>query len=269
MLTRGRARSPSSIAHAGARSRDAALVALDRPPRGAGGRIRVAHATPASHPAAGSQTRLSCPSQPSITASTTPASSWCTFQRLSPHASTDKRADIEALAASIAAHGLLQNLSVVAVEDETYAVVAGARRLAALKLLAKSGKIAKDASIPCTLVAPAMSAEASLAENVQRVAMHPMDEMEAFAALVDGGLSTGAVAERFGCSVRHVEQRLALARLSPKLRAAYRKGEITLEVARAFCLSDDHGVQERLFKQLGNPITHAYAARAAKTSSAP
>ena len=65
----------------------------------------------------------------------------------SPHASnvrrTDKRADIEALAASIAAHGLLQNLAVVASDDETYAVIAGARRLAALKLLAKSGKIAK------------------------------------------------------------------------------------------------------------------------------
>lgn len=178
---------------------------------------------------------------------------------------TDKRADIEALAASIAAHGLLQNLSVVAGDDETYAVIAGARRLAALKLLAKSGKIAKDAPIACTLVDAAMGAEASLAENVQRVAMHPMDEMEAFAALVDADLSIDAVAERFGCTIRHVEQRLALARLSPKLRAAYRKGEITLDVARAFCLSDDHGVQERLLKQLGKPVTHAYAVRAALT----
>ena len=76
---------------------------------------------------------------------------------------TDKRADIEALAASIAAHGLLQNLSVVPTEDGRYAVVAGARRLAALRLLIKQGRLARDFAAPCNIVEPALSAEASLA----------------------------------------------------------------------------------------------------------
>jgi ParB family chromosome partitioning protein len=174
---------------------------------------------------------------------------------------TDKRADIEALAASIAAHGLLQNLSVVRAEDGRYAVVAGSRRLAALRLLIKQGKLARDFAAPCTIIEPALSAEASLAENVQRVAMNAMDEMEAFARLVDDGMSVEAIAERFGASVRHVEQRLALGRLSPKIRAAYRKGDLTLDVARAFCLTDDHGAQERLFKQVPKPITHAPSIR--------
>lgn len=170
---------------------------------------------------------------------------------------TDKRADIEALAASIAAHGLLQNLSVVRAEDGRYAVVAGSRRLAALRLLIKQGRLARDFAAPCTIIEPALSAEASLAENVQRVAMNAMDEMEAFAHLADDGMSVEAIAERFGASVRHVEQRLALGRLSPKIRAAYRKGDLTLDVARAFCLTDDHAAQERLFKQVPKPITHA------------
>lgn len=174
---------------------------------------------------------------------------------------TDKRADIEPLAASIAAHGLLQNLSVVRAEDGRYAVVAGSRRLAALKLLIKQGKLARDFAAPCTIIEPELSAEASLAENVQRVAMNAMDEMEAFARLVDDGMSVEAIAERFGASVRHVEQRLALGRLSPKIRAAYRKGDLTLDVARAFCLTDDHAVQERLFKQVSKPITHAPSIR--------
>jgi ParB family chromosome partitioning protein len=174
---------------------------------------------------------------------------------------TDKRADIEALAASIAAHGLLQNLSVVRAEDGRYAVVAGSRRLAALRLLIKQGKLARDFTAPCMLIKPQLSAEASLAENVQRVAMNAMDEMEAFARLVDDGIGVEAIAERFGTSVRHVEQRLALGRLSPKIRAAYRKGELTLDVARAFCLTDDHGAQERLFKQVPKPITHAPSIR--------
>ncbi len=176
---------------------------------------------------------------------------------------TDKRADVEALAASIAAHGLLQNLSVVRSEDGRYAVVAGARRLAALRLLAKQGRIARDFPAPCTIVEASLGAEASLAENVQRVAMNAMDEMEAFAGLVDDGMSVEEVAARFGVSVRHVEQRMALGRLSPKLRAAYRKEEITLDVARAFCLTDDIEAQERLFKQFGKPITHAASVRAA------
>jgi len=169
---------------------------------------------------------------------------------------TAKRADIEALAASIAAHGLLQNLSVVHAEDGRYAVVAGSRRLAALRLLIKQGKLARDFSVPCTIIEPELSAEASLAENIQRVAMNAMDEMEAFARLVDDGMSVEAIAERFGAGVRHVEQRLALGRLSPKIRTAYRKGDLTLDVARAFCLTDDHGAQERLFKQVPKPITH-------------
>lgn len=179
---------------------------------------------------------------------------------------TDKRADIEALAASIAAHGLLQNLSVVHAEDGRYAVVAGARRLAALRLLIKQGRLARDFAAPCNIVEPALSAEASLAENVQRVAMNAMDEMEAFARLVDDGMSVEAVAERFGANVRHVEQRLALGRLSSKIRAAYRKGELTLDVARAFCLTDDHAAQERLFKQVPKPITHAPTIRNALAS---
>ena len=174
---------------------------------------------------------------------------------------TDKRADIEALAASIAAHGLLQNLSAVRLDDGRFAVVAGARRLAALRLLIKQGRLPRDFAAPCTIIEPELSAEASLAENVQRVAMNAMDEMEAFARLVDDGMSVDAIAERFGASVRHVEQRLALGRLSPKIRAAYRKGDLTLDVARAFCLTDDHSAQERLFKQVPKPITHAPSIR--------
>ncbi len=189
------------------------------------------------------------------------------LSKLSVHAAnvrrTDKRADIEALAASIAAHGLLQNLSVVRGEDGRYGVIAGARRLAALRLLAKDGRIAKDFAAPCTIVDAAIGPEASLAENIQRVAMHPMDEMEAFVGLANEGMSVEDIAIRFGATVRHVEQRLALGRLSPKLRAAYRKSEITLDVARAFCLSDDHATQERIFKQFGKPITYAQSVRAA------
>ena len=79
-------------------------------------------------------------------------------------------------------------------------------------------------------------------------------------------MSADDVARRFGCTVRLVEQRLALARLSPKIRAAYRKGDINLDVARAFAINDDHAAQERVFRQFAKPITHAPSVRNALTA---
>lgn len=48
---------------------------------------------------------------------------------------TDKKPELDALAASISAHGLLQNLAVTAREDGKYEVVAGGRRVGALNRL--------------------------------------------------------------------------------------------------------------------------------------
>lgn len=178
---------------------------------------------------------------------------------------TERKREIDALAASIAAHGLLQNLTVTERGAGKYAVVAGARRHAALKLLARQGERARDWPVPCHVVDAAVAVEASLAENVQRIDMNAMDEVEAYAALVDGGASVANIAQRFGATIRHVEQRLALARLSPRLRTAYRKGELTLDVARAFCLDPDHAAQERVFKGLSKPISNTHAVRSALT----
>lgn len=62
-------------------------------------------------------------------------------------------ASIPELASSIDRVGLLQNLTVTACSDgEHYEVVAGKRRLAALKLLAKRHKIDKAHDVPCLLV---------------------------------------------------------------------------------------------------------------------
>jgi hypothetical protein len=72
---------------------------------------------------------------------------------------TGVKTGIDELAASIAAHGLLQNLQVRPVPDGKYQVVAGARRLAALKLLAKRKEVAKDVEIGCNVLAAEDDAE--------------------------------------------------------------------------------------------------------------
>jgi ParB/RepB/Spo0J family partition protein len=180
----------------------------------------------------------------------------------------DKKIAIDELAASILAHGLLQGLSVVAVEGDRYQVSAGGRRLAALKLLLKRKAITGDFEVPCQIVPAEIAEEASLAENVQRVAMHPLDEVEAFGRLFAEGQTEDAIAARFGASVRHVRQRLALSALSPVLKAAFRKGELGLEAARAFCLVSEHDRQDAVFAIMPKPVANAYAVRSYLTQGA-
>jgi len=87
------------------------------------------------------------------------------------------RLSIPELAASIARIGLLQNLVVIlAADGEQYEVVAGDRRLTALKLLAKKKRIPADYEVACLLVPDASARTVSLAENLLREQMHPADQ---------------------------------------------------------------------------------------------
>jgi ParB family chromosome partitioning protein len=170
---------------------------------------------------------------------------------------TDSNKGIDELAASIAAHGLLQSLVVRKDKRGKYAVVAGQRRLLALKSLSEDETIDANRPIPCTIIAgDTNAAEISLAENVQREAMHPADEFEAFRELIDGGMPLADVAARFGVSEHVVKQRLKLAHVSPSLIAAYRAGEMTLEHVMAFTVTDDHALQERVWNEIPERRKH-------------
>ncbi|MBY5286873.1 ParB/RepB/Spo0J family partition protein [Pseudomonas aeruginosa] len=161
---------------------------------------------------------------------------------------TTPRQSIPELAASIARIGLLQNLIVIlAAGGKQYEVVAGDRRLTALKLLAKKKRIPTDYEVPCLLVADASARTVSLAENVQRENMHPADQFAAFAALVKEGRPIEDIAADFGVSPLVVQRRLKLANVSPRLMADYRAGGVTLEQLMALTITDDHAAQEAAF----------------------
>ena len=171
---------------------------------------------------------------------------------------TGAGAGIEALAASIQAHGLLQSLVVRPKLDgeghasDRYEVVAGGRRLAALKLLAKQKRITKSIPVPCRVLDAdgVDGAEASLAENIVRQDMHPADQFEAFSALHQGGIGIEDIAARFGVSAHTVRQRLRLASVSPALIQAYRDEELTLDHLTAFGVTGDQEAQDQVFGQL-------------------
>ncbi|MDX7079545.1 ParB/RepB/Spo0J family partition protein [Citrobacter freundii] len=158
------------------------------------------------------------------------------------------RMSIPELAASIQRVGLLQNLIVIAAADgEHYEVVAGGRRLAALKLLAKKRRISKEWEVPCLLVADGTARTASLTENVQREDMHPADQFEAFAALVAEGRPIEDIAADFSVSPLVVQRRLKLANVSPRLLADYRAEAVSLDQLMALAITDDHAAQESAF----------------------
>ncbi len=165
----------------------------------------------------------------------------------------DGNAEAE-MKASIANHGLLENL-VVRSEGSggSYAVVAGGRRLTALKALAADGVLDAAHPVPCLVIdGNAAPAELSLAENVVRIAMHPADQVIAFTKLAESGVTAAAIAARFGTSERLVEQRLRLGNAAPELLDAYRAGEIDLETLKAFAVTTDHARQIAVWEQVAD-----------------
>src|SRR4051794_22964653 len=113
---------------------------------------------------------------------------------------TERTAGLEELIASIAAHGVRQNLNVRPITGGRYEVVAGGRRLLALKQLVKDGRLSADAPVACLVLDDGDDpAEISLVENAVRRSMHPDDQCAAFQALSDQQqLSIEDIAARFG-----------------------------------------------------------------------
>src|SRR5215469_3670333 len=161
---------------------------------------------------------------------------------------------IEELADDIARRTLLQSLTARAVRDadgnETgmFEIPAGGRRYRALELLVKQKLLAKTAPIPCVVREGGIAEEDSLAENVQRAPLHPLDQFRAFLALREKGQSEEEIAAAFFVSVNVVKQRLKLASVSPALLDAFAEDAMTLDQLMAFTVSGDHERQEQVFE---------------------
>lgn len=177
---------------------------------------------------------------------------------MSPHnvRKTEKSANTAALAASILAKGLLQPLAVRQhPDDESFVeIVDGDRRFLAFKLLVEQGKLDADVVVPVHFAPDGaasddMTREASLAANIEREPLHPVDEFEAFSDLAKT-MKPEQIAERFGITKRTVEQRIALGALHPDIREAWRRGEVRDDAARAFTLAVDQDRQLKVFKEL-------------------
>ena len=160
---------------------------------------------------------------------------------------------IEQLAESIALRTLLQSLSVRAVvgadgqETGMFEVPAGGRRYRALELLVKQKRMAKTQPVPCVVRDGGIAEDDSLAENDERIGLHPLDQYRAYQSLRDGGMSEEEIAARHFVTPAVVKQRLRLASVSPKLHEVYADDGMTLEQLMAFSVTADPARQEQVW----------------------
>lgn len=146
-----------------------------------------------------------------------------------------KRApDISDILPSIRVRGVLVPLLVRPNgSPDQFEIVAGRRRYVAAKTIAdEQGEVDP---LPCAVMEPgddAAALEASLIENIARLDPDEMSQYETFVRLTKLGRSVAEIAATFGITERRVTQRLALGNLLPKIRDAYRDGEIDAETIR-------------------------------------
>ncbi|MFV1969471.1 MAG: ParB/RepB/Spo0J family partition protein [Acidimicrobiia bacterium] len=144
-------------------------------------------------------------------------------------------ASIDALAASIEAVGLLQPI-VVRAHGETYVLVAGERRLRAVKQIGYPtiAAVIRDETDDSTNLTEA------LVENLQREDLNPLEEAAAFRELLEEyGMTHDVLASHVGRSRSAVTNTVRLLQLPTKVQAMLVARELSAGHARALLGSED------------------------------
>ena len=158
---------------------------------------------------------------------------------------------------------LVQGLNVRAVLDadgnETgvFEVPAGGRRYRAIERLVKAKRFPKDGLVPCIVRksdTKILAEDDSLAENLLRAGLHPLDQFRAFQDMLDKGMTEEEIAAAYLTTVQVVKQRLRLNAVSPVLRDAYAQESMTLDMLMAFTVNPDHERQEQVWEA----VQHSY-----------
>ena len=157
------------------------------------------------------------------------------IDRLHPHPNNPRKdiGDVEELAKSIQINGLMQNLTVIPMNDgepvtpeSEYRVLIGHRRLAA-------SRIAGLTELPCKIVEGLSDREqlsTMLEENMQRTDLTIYEQAEGFQMMLDLGETIDTIKEKTGFSETTIRHRLNIAKLDKKkLKEAEDSFQISLK----------------------------------------
>lgn len=165
--------------------------------------------------------------------------------RIIPH--TDQ--EVEEMADSIQAMGILQNLIGAELPDGTIGIVGGEGRRRGTGILVLRGVLdAATPFVPVKVLPAEMAVAASMIENGRRKNMHPAEQIIGFRTLEQEGKTASQIGGLLGYNPRHVLRCLKLANLAPSLLDALARDEITLEHCEALTLADTHERQVQVWE---------------------
>jgi ParB family chromosome partitioning protein len=175
-------------------------------------------------------------------------------------------AALKELAASIRTQGILSPLLVRPLTEQSFEIVAGARRY-------RAAQMAEAATVPVRIVnlTDAEALEAQLIENLQRRDVHPMEEAQGFRALLaleEPTYSIEQIAAKVGKTPAYCASRLRLTELVPVVVEAFYREEIGVghalllaklqpdkqEQALAACFKEEWSGGDRKAKRLLLPV---------------
>ena len=172
------------------------------------------------------------------------------IEKLHPHPDNPRKVlgDIDELAESIKANGILQNLTVVPMNDDwtEFTVIIGHRRLAAAKQAGLT-------ELPCAVVEMTEKEQLStmLTENMQRSDLTVYEEAKGCQLLLDLGDTVAEVAEKTGFSESKIRRRVKLCELDED---AFKESQIrqpTLQDYDRLNQIKDIDVRNELLKSIG------------------
>jgi ParB family transcriptional regulator, chromosome partitioning protein len=150
-----------------------------------------------------------------------------------------KPPDISGILPSIRARGIIMPLLVRQNGSaETFEIVAGSRRFLAAQVVANENGCAEP--LPCAIMEAgddAAALEASLIENLARLAPDEVTQWESFTRLVKEGRTPDEISMTFGMPELTVKRILALGNLLPRIRQLYRAEEIDATSVRHLTLA--------------------------------
>ncbi len=153
--------------------------------------------------------------------------------------------DVSDILPSVRKRGILQTLIVRPGDEDRFGILAGARRFRAGQIVAGERT---DADVPdpepflfpCAILEAgddAAAIEASLIENMARLAPDEVTRWESFVRLVKEGRSLEEIADTFALPVLAVRRTLALGNLLPRIRDLYRRDKIDAATVRHLTLA--------------------------------
>ena len=142
--------------------------------------------------------------------------------------------ELSSLAESIAEYGLIQPITVRKV-GERYKIIAGERRWRAARMAGLS-------EVPVNVISAddKKASEIALVENIQRKDLDPIEEAEAFSALIDEyGLTQEKLAERLSKNRVNIANSLRLLKLPAEVQDLLKTGKLSTGHAKVLLGLED------------------------------